>query len=469
MKSRGKFTVSAVVFGSLLLLACSSGADRLIGEGASIASPPRASEKHWLNGPLKISANGHYLQHANQTPFFWLGDTVWTMFHRMTLGDAEKYFENRWQKGFTIIQGVISGPGKIAGLTSNANIVNREIPFLDENPATPNPAFFEHADALIDLAADKNLYIGLLPTWGEYVCPDTQDGPKIFNVDNARIYGQWLGSRYANKPNIVWIMGGDRRGNECGENDPEIWRALAIGIKSADPNHLMTYHPRGFTSSSYWFHDDAWLDFNMFESWRRPKFIHPAASADYKRSPAKPVVNGEPWYYSRGETSDRIFRSQPYWTTLGGGAGYTFGQRWIWFFDKGDIAKKYWYNFLDSAATEWVVNWKDFFQSVEWWKLVPDQTIIVSGTGTAKNKDLKVASRSVDGDLLIIYFATNSEAAIDLTAISSSSQTNAKWWNPVDKAEISIGTFPASGIRSFAPPSGWQDALLILTSPRTTP
>jgi len=35
-------------------------------------------------------------------------------------------------------------------------------------------------------------------------------GPVIFNTDNARIYGRFLGERYRSDPNIIWILGGDR-------------------------------------------------------------------------------------------------------------------------------------------------------------------------------------------------------------------------------------------------------------------
>lgn len=44
------------------------------------------------------------------------------------------------------------------------------------------------------------------------------------------------------------------------------WNALATGIKSVDKNHLMTYHPHGEHSSSFWFHNASWLDFNMCQS-----------------------------------------------------------------------------------------------------------------------------------------------------------------------------------------------------------
>ena len=52
------------------------------------------------NGRLKVTADGHYLQYENGKPFFWLGDTGWELFHRLTKEEIERYLENREKKGF---------------------------------------------------------------------------------------------------------------------------------------------------------------------------------------------------------------------------------------------------------------------------------------------------------------------------------------------------------------------------------
>ena len=44
---------------------------------------------------LKISANKHYLIYEDRTPFFYLGDTAWELFHYLTKEDAEFYLQDR--------------------------------------------------------------------------------------------------------------------------------------------------------------------------------------------------------------------------------------------------------------------------------------------------------------------------------------------------------------------------------------
>src|SRR5271156_4648663 len=107
---------------------------------------------------LRVSDNKHFLVTKDGTPFFWLGDTGWELFHRLNRQDAEMYFKKRSEQGFNVIQAVALA--ELNGLhTPNAN---GEIPLINDDPAKPNEAYFKYIDTLIDLAATYNLYIALL-------------------------------------------------------------------------------------------------------------------------------------------------------------------------------------------------------------------------------------------------------------------------------------------------------------------
>ena len=157
------------------------------------------------HGLLRLSENRRHLAHADGTPFFWLGDTAWPLFTQYSRQEAEIYLENRAKKGFTIIQGVLTWFGgdrpDPSGMSSNWK---GEYPWLNKDPAHPNPAFFEHVDDLLSLAQNLDLTLAILPTWGNYVTD-----LHLFTAESARQYGTWLGSRYRDRPNIVWINGGD--------------------------------------------------------------------------------------------------------------------------------------------------------------------------------------------------------------------------------------------------------------------
>ena len=55
---------------------------------------------------VTVHPEGRFLMYEDGTPFFWLGDTAWQMFHRHTRESVRIYLQDRAMKGFNVIQGV---------------------------------------------------------------------------------------------------------------------------------------------------------------------------------------------------------------------------------------------------------------------------------------------------------------------------------------------------------------------------
>ena len=139
-----------------------------------------------LNGfsQFSVSSNKRFLLKDGK-PFFWLGDTGWELFHRLTREEADKYLKRRSEQGFTVIQAVVLA--EFDGLhTPDAN---GDIPLINDDPAKPNEKYFEHVDYIIDKANSYNMNIAVLPTWGDKINKDKWGaGPEIFNTTNPCIY-----------------------------------------------------------------------------------------------------------------------------------------------------------------------------------------------------------------------------------------------------------------------------------------
>ncbi|HRR25299.1 MAG TPA: DUF4038 domain-containing protein, partial [Acidobacteriota bacterium] len=161
---------------------------------------------------LRVSENGRYLETARGEPFLYLGDTAWELFHRLKREEADMYLQNRAQKGFTVIQAVILG--QLGGL-DEPNPYG-QLPLIDRDPTRPNEAYFEHVDWIVKRAAELGLYVGMLPTWGSYWKQVGDNTEPIFNEENARAYGEFLGRRYRDAP-LIWILGGDENIESPGE------------------------------------------------------------------------------------------------------------------------------------------------------------------------------------------------------------------------------------------------------------
>ena len=292
------------------------------------------------HGLLRVNATQRYLEHEDGTPFLYLADTAWELLARLTYDEACRYLDNRADKGFTVIQTVVLT--ELDGMTE----------------ATPR--YLEHVDSVLAYAEQKGLYMAILPTWGDKVDKQWGQGPVVFDESSAREYGIQLGQRWAARRNIIWVMGGDRSGE--GRNHA-VWTALAQGIRSVDQNHLMTYHPHGEHSSSMWFHQDDWLDFNMIQSGHFQysyDIYRRLLLPDTRLKPTKPVMDGEPRYEDiprsfqteNGRFTAKDVRRSLYQSMLSGACGYTYGNNSIWQMyapgrEPQTGATRYWYDALD--------------------------------------------------------------------------------------------------------------------------
>lgn len=305
---------------------------------------------------LQIPANGRYIEYKNGSSFLYLGDTAWSLLSRLTKDEVSLYLKNRKEKGFTVIQTVI-----LPELEAwNERLAIGVPSIVDVDSIRLHPVYLEHIDWVLEEAERLGLFIGLLPTWGDKVDKQWGKGPELFDEKNARNYGRMLGARYADVPNVIWIIGGDRGGD--GKNKA-IWNAMAEGIKEMDKTHLMTFHPQGEHSSSFWFHQAGWLDFNMFQSGHFQtsyKIYERLLETDRNLNPVKPVLDGEPRYEDipidfdekKGRFIAYDIRKTLYQSILSGACGYTYGCNNIWqMYDAGRspqcAARFYWYDSLD--------------------------------------------------------------------------------------------------------------------------
>jgi hypothetical protein len=413
-----------------------------------------------VSGPIKVSPNGRYFVDREGKPFFWLGDTAWPLFAQYSRGQAEAYLKNRAEKGFTVIQGVLAW-GQGTGFEAKTPLANAagDKPWLNDDPTTPNDAYFSHVDHLVEFANQHGLVLAMLPTWGYYV-----NDIRVINAAKARAYGLWLGRRYKSTPNVVWINGGDR----IATGFEEVYRELARGLREGDGGaHLITYHPCGWRSSSQYFHQDDWLDFNMIETWTEWSKIYPAIISDALRTPVKPVVLGEGAYengpeYPQGPITPLIVRRQAWWSFMAGGF-HTYGQNQMWRMEKG------WDSTFDTPGAAHVAQMKAIVTSLNWWELVPDQSVFATGVGSERT--LNTAMRSVRGERVLIYLAAQCTVFAHLDKIAAKN-CRATWINPASGVTKDGGSFvtgnlngrifPDGKTQYFSTPGHWEDAVLLL-------
>ncbi len=412
-------------------------------------------------GPIRVSPNRRYFVDANGRPFFWLGDTAWPFFVSYSPEAADRHLVNRAAKGFSVIQCVLAWgdpiPPNLAGTPPRANYHGE--PPWKQTPAEPNPAFFNYVETLLRRAAELGLVLAVLPTWGFHV-----NDSRVFDPQNGYAYGEWLGRRFKDAPNLIWVNGGDREPADCADT----WRAIARGLRAGDGgSHLISYHPCGFFSSSYYFHNEDWLDFNMIQTWSAWPAVYQAVSADRALDPPKPVVHAEGAYedgpeYPLGPITPLVVRRQAWWAVMAGGFP-TYGQNQMWRMEPG------WQGALDSPGAFHMGMLRQIIGHFPWWEMIPDQTLFNEGTSCGRT--LNAAMRTPDRRLALLYLSSQCHAYVRVDRIAAR-KARATWINPATGEHQAGGeyltgnatgaTFARWTSEWFSVPAHWEDALLML-------
>ncbi|TLM89866.1 DUF4038 domain-containing protein [Hymenobacter jeollabukensis] len=435
-------------------------------------------------GKLKVASNGRYLQTEAGKPFFWLGDTGWLLFNKLKREEAETYLEDRRKKGFNVIQVMVLHQVPAVNVYGDSALVHGNVatPLVTKGNSPADPAqydFWDHVDYIVDLAAKKGLYMGLVPVWGTNV-----KGGKVNQVQ-AKAYATFLAERYRNRPNIIWLNGGDIAGSDS----LKVWNTIGSTLKAVDPNHLVTYHPRGRTQSSDWFHNAKWLDFNMYQSGHR-RYAQDTSRNEQKHygednwryqqvdqalKPAKPSLDGEPSYegipqglhdITQPRWTDADVRRYGYWSVFAGAFGYTYGQNSVMqmhsAFDKGSAygSSELWSSALNAPGAAQMQYLKQLMLSRPYFERVPDQSIIAGGEGEKYERLLATRGKSY----AFVYTYTGRNIKVNLGKIGGS-KVKASWFSPRDGKTTAIGTFPNKGTQEFnAPgePKNGNDWVLVL-------
>jgi hypothetical protein len=404
MRSR---TVVAVALGVSILTITGRA-----GQAPVPCTPASETPKPWDRGGITVHPGHHYLMHRDGTPFFWLADTAWPLWSRLDRDEMVRYMDSRAARGFNVLQ--------VMALHDQAAHDWKGDPALQGgDPSKPvttpgnDPAdagqygFWDHVDYAFDLAAERGMYIAMVPAWNTFIQGDdpptpASEGtrqPATLNTTNVAAYMQFLIDRYGKRPNVIWLNGGDVMGDRA----PRTFRMIGSILKEKDPEHLVTFHPYGRERSSRWFHEESWLDLNMFQSGHRRYEQDPAGigqdnwwyvEQDWALRPPKPVLDGEPSYEAlpqglhdgdepRWQPADA--RRYAYWGVFAGGAGHTYGHAALMAMNdttagpnrRGKAVDTDWREAIDAEGGNDMIHLKRLMLSRPYFERVPAQDAVV--------------------------------------------------------------------------------------------
>ena len=436
---------------------------------------------------ITLDPSGKYLINSITTkPVFLTGEAAWSLITQLDDSDAEVYLSDRASRGFNYIWCAAADNYFQSNAPKNYYGYS---PFDGPDFTNEDTHYWAHVDDVIQKAAAKGITVALNPGFvglrspGGYLASYKGSSSGVITA-----YGEFLGSRYKNFPNVIWALGGDV--------DPSTGvlpklTDLANGIRSKDTAHLMVAEGQPQFSALDTLADTTWMNLNWL--YFHTTNIPLGASSNYSRSPWLPPFQGEGWYENEHSTTELQIREQGYWAVLSGAylGNAGFGNAPLWYFNGGPSAQAKeatWRSQLGSKGSVGQMYLGKLFRSREHWKLLPDMdhTVMTAGYDSrgffssswefARSVIYRVpyrlgslssvAARTSDGQTIIAYVPMGSSATItiNMEKISDAeSQARCWWFNPQSGSNTLVGVYATSGTRLFTPPDT-NDWVLVIDS-----
>lgn len=433
--------------------------------------PAKMGHRFQRHGPIRVSAKGPYLEHADGTPFFWLGDTVWTGPAFSTREDWAFYLDQRNRHKYSVVQFNAVSPWRTAPADREGQAA-----FTGREQVRINPAYFRRLDERMDAINAQGLLAAPVLLWA---LKKDDAGSYLPEADAIRLI-RYQVARYGGH-HVVWILAGD---NPYKGETAERWKRIGRAVFGGQPHAPVTTHPTGMNWPWEDWRDEKWLDILGYQSGhgddaRTLRWIHSGPAAEnWRKHPTRPMINLEPpyedhlAYQSRKPHGAHNVRRAVWWSLLSTPtAGVTYGGHglWSWQTEEGKTppdhpytgVAKTWKQALSLPGGTQMKHVADLLATLPWWELRPAPDLLVQQPGNDDPARHQAVARTQQGNAVLVYLPVGGEAALKKEALAAG--TKAQWFDPrtgeVRPAQAT--SLSESGPNRFRAPDT-QDWLLLL-------
>ena len=465
-------TVALLVFLlGLVAIGAAGGAplDPALGATARVTHPEVVTGVRHHAFPLRASKNHRYLVDHRGVPFMIVGDSPQALIGNLSVKAAAAYIANRGAAGFDALW-VNLLCTQYTGCRSDGSTFDGIAPFTHPGDlSTPNPAYFNRATAILRLAQRAGMAVFLDPIeTGGWL-----DVLKRNGTARDAAYGRFVGRRFRSFRNIVWLSGNDFQ-TWKDQADDAVARAVALGIRSANPAALQTVELDFLRSASR--DDPRWRGIIQLDAAYTYFATYAEVLKEYERRPPMPVFMLEAGYEFEQNSSSisygspQTLRRQEYWTALSGATGQFYGNHYTWQFADG------WTRNLDTEGSVQFGYLVHLLARRRWYQLVPDvaHRIVTKGYGTfdpnsnVASSSYVTAAATRDGRLAIAYLPEGGTIRVATSRMRR--RVHASWYDPTSgryRAVKGSPFFRRASVGVTAPPrnhAGDRDWVLVLTA-----
>lgn len=398
------------------------------------ATPATALLKH---GPVRVASGAYHLEHADGTPFFWLGDTVWTGPAFSSQQDWQTYLEARAADGYSVVQFNAICPWRTAPTDADGQTA-----FIGHRGIRINPKYFRRLDERMDAINAAGLVAAPVLLWAN---KGTDPGNYLSEEDAIALI-RYEVARYG-AHHVVWILAGD---NPYDEVSAERWKRIGRAVFGAAPHAPVLTHPTGGNWPWETWNDEKWLDILAYQSGHGDSaatltWLHSGPQTrGWERAPARPIINLEPpyedhlGYESRKPHSAYNVRRAVYWSLLRTPtAGVTYGGHglWSWQTVEGKTppdhaytgVAKTWWQALEMPGSKQMRHVAELFKTLPWWHLRPAQDLLDDQPGATDPARFVAAAQTTDGSAAVLYLPVGGTIVCKRQAVEKRSAT---WFDP---------------------------------------
>jgi len=280
----------------------------------------------YRHGPIRVAKDQRHFEHADGTPFFWLGDTWWkNLCKRMTWEGFQELAADRKAKGFSVVQ-IVCGPYPDEGMFEPRWENEGGKPYETRDFTVVNPAYFEYADRRLEHLVEAGIVPAIVGAWGRSDCNSMQA------VGATGLMRHWrnLVARYGAFP-VVWILAGEiADGTKWGQGP---WAEVAEYLRSVDPyKRPLTCHTSAGRRGAPG--DELLIDYDMVGGSHAAPTTRQTLSVfteAYGKAPPMPVLCGETGYEGHMQFHFQDVQRHVFWMyMLSGAAGHTYGAAGVW-------------------------------------------------------------------------------------------------------------------------------------------
>lgn len=423
-----------------------------------------------------------YFTYDDGTPFFYLGDTHWSMYHEDYDTQFKTTIDKRIEQGFTVYQSqCTSEETNLAGVFPNSAInmmqeLDRRFEYIAKSGLTHAHSQFFFTEKMSRSVMNNKEYLDLLSRY-------------------------WV-ARFAAYP-VMWTLAqecdNDFYGNDIGqqtvytpENNP--WKYVAQCLSKYDPyKHPLTAHQEttscttvtGAGTQNYNKGASAFKDMQEHDwygaQWKPDvsKLYSTIVAKDYWDS-GKITVNYES-KYAYLATKDAGARRQGWISFVAGMFGYGYGASDIWYVNSAgsylvgdqndgletltqqEKMEMTWDKAVDLPSAVQCGYMRSFFESIAWYSLVPD--FDGNTFSIAVNNSEPFAAASAGDDLFVCYLYGKSRISGTFYGLDGSATYTAKWFDTRTGEYTVISDAISSADGSYTAPKkpDRDDYVLVIT------